>query len=186
MNTRKAAAVSTLVATAIGTNYAMMPLYNVKLMDLIVFIGGFCFGPAVGALIGVFSWAVYGALNPIGFMLPVWLSTMSSEMIYGLAGGFLGRSPNLRDLDNAGSRVSVCFFFGALGVFLTFLYDAATNIVFGCINGWDVIFALIVGFVPFGLVHVVSNAFFFGVGSAPAIKAVLNVVGGEASGSTKK
>jgi len=53
----------------------------VKFMGIIVFIGGFCFGPLTGALIGIFSWAVYGTINPHGFVLQAWLATMFSELV---------------------------------------------------------------------------------------------------------
>ena len=78
MNSKRIAIIATLVSLAIATNYAMMPFYNIKLMDIIVFLGGFCFGPLAGALIGVTSWAVYGTLNPLGFSIPVLLATMFS------------------------------------------------------------------------------------------------------------
>jgi hypothetical protein len=187
MNSQRLAIVALLAALSIGTNYAMISLSNVKLMDLIVFIGGFCFGPLVGASIGITSWAVYGTLNPMGFSFPIWLSTMFSEAIYGVAGAFVRKSLNSEGLGGfKNERVLTCAFFGILGMFLTFFYDLITNIVFGCVSGWNILFAVIVGFVPFGFVHMVSNAFFFGLGCVPAINAVLKVAGGENSGISKK
>jgi LytS/YehU family sensor histidine kinase len=187
MNSKKLAITTILVALSIGTNYAMIHLYNVKLMDLIVFIGGFCFGPSVGALTGIISWAVYGTMNPIGFSLPIWLTTMFSEIIYGIAGALIGKSlkrNGLGEIQN--DRVNACAFFGLLGMLLTFVYDIITNIVFGYVSGWNILFAVIVGFVPFGLVHMLSNAFFFGLGCVPAINAISKVVGGENCGISKK
>ncbi len=187
MNSTRIAIITILVALSIGTNYAMISLFNVKLMDLIVFIGGFCFGPLVGALIGITSWAVYGTLNPMGFSLPIWLSTMFSEPIYGIAGAFLRKSLNSNEFHEfKKERVNACVFLGILGMFLTFIYDVITNIVFGYVSGWNILFAVIVGFVPFGLVHMISNAFFFGLGCIPAINAILKIIGGENSGISKK
>lgn len=187
MNSKKLAIIIVLTALSIGTNYVMISLYNVKLMDLIVFIGGFCFGPIVGALIGIISWAVYGTLNPLGFSLHIWLATMFSESIYGVAGAFMRKSLNRDGINEIINRgVNTCVFFGVLGMFLTFVYDVITNIVFGYVNNWSILFAVIFGFVPFGLVHMVSNAFFFGLGCVPAINAILNVVGGEKFGISKK
>lgn len=187
MNSKKLAIIIVLTALSIGTNYVMISLYNVKLMDLIVFIGGFCFGPIVGALIGIISWAVYGTLNPLGFSLHIWLATMFSESIYGVAGAFMRKSLNRDGINEIINRgVNTCVFFGVFGMFLTFVYDVITNIVFGYVNNWSILFAVIFGFVPFGLVHMVSNAFFFGLGCVPAIKAILNVVGGEKFGISKK
>ncbi len=182
MNSRKVAAVVVLSALSIGTNYAMLSLFNVKFMDLIVFVGGFCFGPLVGGLIGILSWAVYGTLNPLGFSLPIWLSTMFSEAIYGVGGGLMKKLLGSNGCIAAtNSRVYICVFFGVLGMFLTFCYDFITNIVFGYVNNIDLVFAVVIGFVPFGLVHTLSNAFFFGIGGLPAINTILRVIGGENS-----
>ena len=43
MNSRKTAILAVLIAISVGTNYAMISLYNVKFMDFIVFVGGFVF-----------------------------------------------------------------------------------------------------------------------------------------------
>jgi uncharacterized membrane protein len=180
VNTKKIAVIAVLTALSIGTNYAMISLSNVKLMDLIVFVGGFCFGPFAGALIGILSWAVYGSINPIGFSLPIWLSTMLSESIYGIAGAFVRKGLGQNGIDGFGHRrINVSVFFGILGMLLTIVYDTLTNIVFGYVSGWNILVAVIFGFVPLGLVHLVSNAFFFGLGCFPTVSAILRVVGGE-------
>jgi uncharacterized membrane protein len=185
MNSKKVAIIAILVALATATNYAMMPLYNIKLMDIIVFLGGFSFGPLVGALVGVTSWAVYGTLNPLGFSVHILLATMLSESIYGIAGGltrksFTGNSGFKQEQTNA------YFFFGVLGFLSTLTYDVITNIVFGYVYGPSILVAVIIGFVPFGLLHVISNAFFFGLGCVPAINALLKVVGVENFGISEK
>jgi hypothetical protein len=187
MNSKRLAIITILIALSIGTNYAMISFYNVKFMDLIVFVGGFCFGALAGSLIGIISWVVYGTLNPIGFSLPVWLATMLSEPIYGLAGALMRKRLSLSELSELkNERVVTHVFFGTLGMFLTFAYDLVTNIVFGYVNNWNILFSIIFGFVPFGLVHMLSNACFFGIGGVPAINAVLNVIGGENSGFSEK
>ncbi|HEY4674582.1 MAG TPA: ECF transporter S component [Candidatus Bathyarchaeia archaeon] len=187
MNSRKLAVMATLVALSTATNYAMISLYNVKLMDLIVFVGGFCFGPFVGASIGITSWMVYGAVNPSGFSFPIWLATMLAEATYGVAGAFVYKSLNLKERNEFEDERGVSSVsFGILGMLLTFLYDLVTNIVFGFVSGWNILFSVVFGFVPFGLIHMISNAFFFGLGCVPAIKAISNVVGGEGFGVFEK
>jgi uncharacterized membrane protein YeaQ/YmgE (transglycosylase-associated protein family) len=183
MRTLEIAIVACLVALSIATNYALIGVWNVKLMDFIVFVGGFCFGPVVGVLIGVFSWAVYGTLNPQGFMLQIWLATMFSEMIYGIIGGFLrkGLGSNFK-----GERWRASVFFASIGALLTLVYDVITNVVFGLTAGWNIIFAVVVGFIPFGLLHEVSNICFFGFGSVPVISAINKVVGGERNVNLKE
>ena len=186
MNSKKIAMIAILVSVAIATNYAMMPLYNIKLMDIIVFLGGFCFGPLAGALIGVTSWVVYGTLNPLGFSIPILLATMLSESIYGVAGGLIKMSFTENFSGFKKEQTSVYVFFGILGFLLTLTYDVITNIVFGYVYSPSILVAIIVGFVPFGLVHVISNAFFFGLGCVPAINALLNVIEVKNFGIPKK
>ncbi len=187
MNPRKIAVLALLVAVSVGTNYAMITFYNVKFMDLIVFIGGFCFGPVVGALTGIFSWLVYGTLNPAGFEVRIWLVTMFSEAMYGIVGGILNRAM-LRGGDNALKERpwSASIFFGLFGMLLTFGYDLITNAVSGYIWYESILVGILVGFVPFGLVHVLSNAIFFSVGCVPTIRIIGNLIGERKNGSTSK
>lgn len=182
MDPNKIAVIAVLVALATATNYAMIPLYNVKLMDIIVFIGGFLFGPVVGASIGVFSWTVYGTLNPLGFSVNIWVATMLSETVFGVVGGLVGKT----SYDFRVQRAGLCLSFAALGGLLTFVYDIATNVVWGYTCGPSILFAVVFGFVPFSLIHIVSNILFFGVGCVPAISAVSNLIGGDRIGTLKK
>jgi len=187
MNSRKVALIAVLTAVSIGSNYAMVSLYNVKFMDLVVFVSGFCFGPVAGVLVGVFSWAIYGSLNPLGFSLPIWFATMFSESIYGLVGALVRRIVSPLEFGSFRNwRLSTGVFFGFLGLFLTFVYDLVTNIVFGYVSNLDVAFAVVFGFATFGLVHMVSNAFFFGIGCVPMINALLKITGGEGNGVSEE
>jgi uncharacterized membrane protein len=182
MNTVKIAIIVTFCALSIGSDYAMFSLWNVKLMDFIVFVSGFCFGPIVGVSVGMTSWAIYGTLNPQGFVLPILLATMFSETIYGIVGGLLGKW--LTNPSHEWRSASV--FFASVGALLTLVYDVVTNIVSGLTWGWNVAFAVVFGFIPFGLVHEVSNLVFFGVGSVPVIYAINMVVGGERNVNLKE
>jgi uncharacterized membrane protein len=183
MNSRKIAVVASLAALSVGTNYAMVSFPNVKLMDFIVFIAGFCFGSLAGALTGIFSWSVYGPLNPNGFSLPVWFATMFCEVLYGVIGGLVRNKMGSDALQNVKKyRINLSLSFAALAVFMTLLYDIITNAVFGVLAYGNAMYAIIIGFVPFGLLHVVSNLMVFGLGGAPTIGAVMKVTGGERSG----
>ncbi|HVO85973.1 MAG TPA: ECF transporter S component [Candidatus Eisenbacteria bacterium] len=187
MNSRKIAVIASLAALSVATNYAMVSFSNVKLMDFIVFIAGFSFGPLVGALTGIFSWSVYGPLNPNGFSLPIWLATMFSETLYGVIGGLIRRKMGSEAVQDARKyRVNLSLSFGALAVFMTLLYDIITNAVFGILAYGNIVYAIIIGFVPFGLLHVLSNFAFFGLGCAPTIGAVMKITGGEQTGIADK
>ncbi len=187
MDSKKIALLIMLVAICVGTNYAMISLYNVKFMDFIVFVGGFCFGPFIGALTGIVSWIVYGTLNPAGFEVRIWLVTMLSEALYGIIGGLMNRVLHSEGTTVLKEKVlNASIFFGMLGMLLTFGYDVITNAVSGIVWYQSIFVGLIAGFVPFGLAHVISNALFFAVGCVPAIRVISELTGGRKNGSTAK
>ncbi len=80
-----------LTAVCVGSNYAFMSLPNINIMDLVVFVTGFVFGPFIGGITGILAWAVYGVLNPLGFSVPIWISSMIGEAIFGIVGGVIGK-----------------------------------------------------------------------------------------------
>lgn len=183
MNVRKISIIATFVALCVATNYALVGVPNVKVMDFIVFIGGFCFGPFTGALIGVLSWAVYGAINPYGFVFRVWVATMFSEAIYGLLGGLLGK--NLASTNFGDDRLKVSILFGTMGFIMTLIYDLVTNVAYASAFDLPIIVVIIFG-IPFTILHEVSNAAIFSVGSIPVIAVLEKLSGGNRFGISKK
>jgi len=171
MNSKKIAAIAILVALSIGTNYALVGIYNVKLMDLITFVSGFVFGPFVGVFVGVFSWAIYGVLNPYGFVLQIWVATMFSEAVYGVAGGLL----HMVNTNFNGKSFWHVVFLGNLGFLLTLVYDLITNIAYAHVLGQDVLIAMVIG-APFTLTHELSNALLFGICFIP-LTTTLKIMG---------
>jgi hypothetical protein len=187
MKTRKIALFAILVALSVGTNYALVGVWNVKFMDFIVFVGGFCLGPISGGLMGVLSWAVYGSINPLGFNLYVWFATMATESIYGIAGGIIKRMFKQNTLvGSSDSKINIVIFFGVVGVLLTMVYDVVNNVVWSQVSGINLILVLIMG-VPFTIAHLASNAVFFSVGTVPVIRAITKMMrGGEKIVDAKK
>lgn len=175
--------VATLAALCIATNYALVSVPNVKFMDFIVFIGGFCFGPFTGALIGVLTWLIYGMINPYGFVPQVWFATMFSESVYGLLGGFLGKNFVSANFDEYHLKLSVLF--GSIGFISTLIYDMITTIVFAWTFNLPIIGAIVIG-VPFTLLHELSNTAMFSIGSIPVVKALKRLLGGEKFGVSKE
>jgi uncharacterized membrane protein len=172
MKVVKIAATATLTALCVALNYALIGVPNVSLMDFIVFMGGFYFGWKVGVSVGVLSWAMYGALNPFGFVPQIWIATMFSEAVFGLIGGLLGRSMADINLGEYGLRLNVLF--GAVGFLTTLFYDLATNLVYSSSFGIPIMVALIFG-APFTILHEASNALIFGFGSILTINLVRGV-----------
>ncbi len=169
MDIRRISLLIILVALGIASNYALSNVPNVKIMDFLVFIGGLILGPVAGILIGIITWMVYGILNPYGFMLQMYVATMFSEGIYGLAGGLLGRGSAFRTLDANSVRLSV--FFGAVGFLLTLAYDLVTNVVYSWTYDMPFWAAVVMGF-PFTISHELSNAALFAFGTLPVARAV--------------
>jgi energy-coupling factor transport system substrate-specific component len=157
---KRVAILAIFTASAVSTNYLLIGVPNIKFMDLIVFSGGYVFGAKFGSTVAILTWLVYGTLNPFGFSILILLATMTGEVLFGIAGGFLGKrweksstwGPDLR--------------FGILGFLLTFLYDLYTNIISAFVAGIPVPIALITG-IPFSIAHEFSNATFFMFGIPP-------------------
>lgn len=173
MNTVKITIIVTFCALAIGTNYALIGIPNIKLMDLIVFIGGFFFGSIVGSSIGMASWLIYGSLNPYGSDPRIWVATMLAETIYGITGGLLGKT--LRSTSLSSQRLRLSILFATMGFLPTFLYDLITNTVYASVFGTPVIVAIFLG-APFAVLHEGANFLIFGVLSVPTITALRKVV----------
>jgi hypothetical protein len=176
MNTIKIAVVAIFCALSIGTDYALVGVPQVKLMDLIVFLGGFLFGAIVGSSVGIISWLIYGSINPAGFEPRIWLATMVAECVYGITGGLLRKALGPTSLDSERLRLAVLF--AAMGFLPTVIYDLATNAVYASVYNTPVLIAVFVTGAPFAVLHEVSNFMIFGALSVPAIVAVGKVVKG--------
>ena len=122
--------------------------------------------------VGFVSWAIYGLINPYGFVLPILIATATMESAYGLVGGLLGREGGKTIHSNpivAGIQYAI------VGLILTITYDLVTNIVFAVSFGIDLRVALIEG-APFTLIHMISNVSIFFVGVLPVIKGIRRLI----------
>src|SRR2546422_8311419 len=80
------ALIPVFTALSLATNYAMIDIPNVKLMDSFVFIAAFLFGLEVGLGSAVSIWAVYGFASPYGVDDFVSLSfLLNGEGLYALS-----------------------------------------------------------------------------------------------------
>ena len=95
----RTALIPVFTALSLATNYAMIDIPNVKLMDAFVFIAAFLFGLEVGLGTAISIWAVYGFINPYGQDdLTLLLFLMTGECLYALAGALLSRTSIAREL----------------------------------------------------------------------------------------
>jgi hypothetical protein len=164
----KVSLIAVFTAISLGTNYVMIDIPNVKLMDAFVFIAAFLFGLEVGLGSAVSIWAIYGFANPYGVDDLITLSfLMAGECLYAISGWILSHTKVAKDLMNAGRsyrllRMSVVF--SLIGFQATFAYDILTNFGTYFLRTSSAYQALIIGIItgaPFAILHEGSNLFFF-------------------------
>ena len=168
-------------ALALATNYALIGIPNVKIMDTLVFVAAFFFGLRLGIGVAASIWLVYGFVNPNGVDSFLMLSfLMVGECFYALAGAALKKSLVARDFVKGTreyQRLSIVF--GLVGLLATFAYDALTNFgsrIFRTGSFYqDFVFGNIIG-VPFSVAHEASNVVFFAT-IAPAIVVAATRIG---------
>lgn len=167
----KIAIVAVFAALALATNYALIGIPNVKVMDALVFLAAFLFGLKVGAAVGASTWVVYGFINPQGSADLILLSFLiTGECIYALAGAGLRKTTITQDLLDFPKRLSLVF--GTVGLLATLAYDILTNFaswLFLTTSPYD---ALVIGLItgaPFAIVHEISNLVLFSTAAPAAI-----------------
>jgi hypothetical protein len=173
MASRKVASIALLVAATLSTDYALLGIPNVKLMDTLVFLGGYMFGLDVGVSVAVLSWLVYGTLNPQGAATPGLLAVlMASECIYAVGGWTLRKVSSKTNFTSV-DRVK----FGFVGFVTAAVYDLITNAYTGIFYypGYSlatrIIRALIFG-IPFAVIHETTDSLMFAI-VAPTVITVL-------------
>jgi hypothetical protein len=167
-----------LAALCIGIQLTPRPP-NVEFTSLIVFLAGAVLGVSFGAGLGVMVMFVNGFVSPwgiAGLILPFQVIGMA---VVGVGGGLYRRSR--RGSYDAES----CAETAVLGAFLSLVYDVVTNLGFAVtlmLTGQPIFLAIISALVSgavFSVVHVVSNAVFFGAAFVPVTNALQKLLGGE-------
>ncbi len=175
----KTALISVFTAEALATNYALIGLPNIKLMDALVFLAAFLFGFTVGSGIAISTWAVYGFVNPYGQAgFPLILFLILGECFYALGGAALRRTSTAKGLlaeKHLASDLSIVAIFGIAGLALTFAYDVLTHFTTYMFLSSSLYHALLIGPItgaPFAITHELTNLFFFAFVSPAGILAV--------------
>jgi hypothetical protein len=160
--TRATALIAVLAALCVGSNYAMLPLPNINLMDAIVFTTGLFYGFVPSAAVAAIAWLVYGTLNPLGFSGPILLVVLGAEMIYSIMGSWL-RNTSAGQPKSEYRTVERYLIFGVVGFFASLSYDLVTNAVSGILaynSIWMGLLTMNVP-IPLGIIHEASNFVFF-------------------------
>jgi len=174
--TVKISMTAVLSATAIGASYGRPVALNVEPMSLIVFLSGLALGVKLGVVTGIISMTVYSNFNPLGpAPIPIFLAQIGCMALFGVVGGLLGRSYN-----GEKSKTVSSLKMGAVGLYLTLVYDLVANLGFAIsFYGGDYGLALITGSY-FMIIHVLSNTLFFGIVGPVASHYMLKMIRGGA------
>ncbi len=121
--------VAVFSALSLGTNYALIDLPNVKLMDSFVFLASYLFGLRVGLGVAVSTWLVYGFVNPYGQDDLILLSFLiTGECFYAISASMLRRAAVPRSLlDDKTGYARFSLLVGVAGLLATLAYDVLTN-----------------------------------------------------------
>jgi len=173
--TQKVAVTALFTALAVTTDYMMLPLANIKLMDTIVFVSALVFGLGTGVSVGALTWLVYGTVNPLGSAFgPLLVILIASETVYALMGSLARRAFNF---DAAGIPVR-SLIWGCLGLIGAFIYDVITILVPTMMTGVSLAVAVtsFVPAIPFMLAHEISDFAFFATAGPILVGAIFKVI----------
>src|SRR5712692_775082 len=154
----KVSLIAVFTALSLATNYAMIDIPNVKLMDALVFIAAFLFGLEIGLGSAISIWIVYGFINPYGQAdLTLLFFLITGESLYALSGALLSRASVAKDLLNKAQPYGrTNLLFGLIGFQATFAYDVLTNFGSWVFKTSTLYQAFIIGMitgVPFAILH---------------------------------
>jgi hypothetical protein len=169
-STTEAAVIAVFTAMVVGSDFALTPYVNIKLMDVTVFIVAFVFGFRPGAAVAVLSETIWSVVSPWGFAGAITPFLVGGELLFAAAGWGASRVWG-RD----GKVLSpTALFFGATLAICAFAWDFETNAATALIATWpgtslsQVVFYELQGFVfPTPLAHELWD-FVLGAVLAPA------------------
>jgi len=158
MKTKELALVAAFTALAIASDYALVDVPNVKLVDPIVFSVAFVFGLEMGVYVGVLSELVWGTVSPYGFGGYIIPFLVAGEVLFALAGWGASRVWRAEK-----SRISARnLYFGAVLAICAFAWDLETNAGTALLSFWpsltvQKLLATEVFGIPFMVSHEVSD-----------------------------
>ncbi|MCX6640076.1 MAG: ECF transporter S component [bacterium] len=152
-----------LTATCVVLGYLFLPVPNLEMITAGIFFSGILMGPLYGSIIGCVAETIYSTFNPMGFPPPPLLIAQALSMtLTGFCGGLIASKITTIRYFSSGSWY-YHFFLGALGAFLTTIFDLLTNLSFPISAGFSAEqtrLTLILG-IPFAAMHITTNAMIF-------------------------
>lgn len=163
------AVVAVFSALILGSDFALSPFYNVKLLDTLVFVCAYVFGFRVGALVGVVSETAWSFVSPVGMAGPIAPFLVAGEVMFALAGWAASKAWGRRFRPVSYYTI----FIGATMAVCAFFWDLETNLATALLQYWpsptlSEYFVTAFGplTIPFTLAHEVSDLA-FGIILAP-------------------
>ncbi len=163
------AAVAVFSAVIVGSDFALAPYVNIKLMDTVVFVVAFVFGLRIGAAVAVVSETAWSFVSPWGMAGAVTPFLVGGEMIFVLAGWWSSRVWGDRKKQPSPNAL----FLGAVMLLCAFLWDLETNAATALIASWPTLtLPVLLSYealgIPFALVHEEAD-FLLGMLFAPMV-----------------
>lgn len=168
-NTQRISVIAIFSALAIATDYAMMPLANVKLVFTLTFSSAYAFGFKVGAAVAISTELLWGFISPNGFGGLIIPFLVGANLIYAIAG--YGASRIWGHDIKPYSHLNMVF--GSILAVCAFLWDTATNFGTAVIMSWpNVTFERFLLYEGAGIIFMVPHEigdFVIGSALAPVI-----------------
>jgi riboflavin transporter FmnP len=167
---RKVALVPVLSALIVGSDFALAPYPDVKLLDVVVFLTAFLFGFRLGGVVAIVSEGVWSFVSPWGTAGVLMPFLVGGELFFAAAGWWASKVWSDR---SKAAQNSV--FIAALMLICAFAWDFETNLATALVVSWPtttlpIVLAWQVSGIPFALIHETAD---FGLGLLFAPAAIL-------------
>lgn len=164
---RRLALIPVLSALIVGSDFALAPYVDVKLLDVIVFSAAFLFGFRLGAAVAIISEGAWSFVSPWGVAGAITPFLIGGELLFAIAGWWASKvwSDRSKVAQNA-------VYIAALMLVCAFAWDFETNLATALIASWPgttlpTMLAWQISGIPFALVHETAD-FLLGLLFAPA------------------
>ena len=163
---RQIALVPVLSALIVGSDFALAPYVDVKLLDVVVFSAAFLFGFRLGAVVAIISEGAWSFVSPWGFAGPIMPFLIGGELVFAAAGWWASKVWSDR------SKVAQnSIFIAALMLICAFAWDFETNLATAFIASWPgttlpIVVAWQISGIPFSIIHEAAD-FLLGLFFAP-------------------
>lgn len=131
-DTRNLAVVAVFTAAVVGSDFALAPYANFKLMDVTVFLVAYVFGFRQGAAVAVLSETIWSVVSPWGFAGAFTPFLVGGELLFAVAGWGASRVWG-RD---TGALSPTALFIGATLAICAFVWDFEANAANALIATW--------------------------------------------------